>query len=116
MDLPDWLRTKLDWTRENIPFGVRSLLGLLLIGGGILGFLPILGFWMIPLGILVIALDIAPLVRIIRNRLAGPEGCAAEEHDAAPERNAKGLPEDTSDPTASGNPDARGRNASGGSS
>ena len=28
------------------------------MGGGILGFLPILGFWMFPLGIAFVALDI----------------------------------------------------------
>ena len=48
----------LKWSRENVPFGIRSLLGLLLMIGGIFGFLPILGFWMFPLGIAFIALDI----------------------------------------------------------
>ena len=37
---------------------VRLALGGALIIGGILGFLPILGFWMIPLGLLVVAQDI----------------------------------------------------------
>lgn len=41
---------------------VRVGLGLLLIAGGVLGFLPVLGFWMIPLGLLVIFFD-APWVR-----------------------------------------------------
>jgi hypothetical protein len=31
--------------------------------GGVFGFLPILGFWMIPLGAALIALDIPPLRR-----------------------------------------------------
>ena len=35
-------------------------MGVLFIIGGILGFLPILGFWMLPLGIAFIALDIPP--------------------------------------------------------
>lgn len=55
----------LTWTGRNVPFGVRTFLGLLLIAGGFLGFLPILGFWMLPLGIMVAALDIPPL----RNRM-----------------------------------------------
>jgi len=37
---------------------VRSLVGLLLMVGGIFGFLPVLGFWMFPLGVAFIALDI----------------------------------------------------------
>ncbi|MEY8842171.1 hypothetical protein AB9K41_24330 [Cribrihabitans sp. XS_ASV171] len=36
----------------------RITVGGLLIAGGTVGFLPILGFWMIPLGILVIAAEI----------------------------------------------------------
>jgi hypothetical protein len=45
----------------------RLGLGLLLIAGGILGFLPILGFWMIPLGLLVLSFDL-PQVRRWRRR------------------------------------------------
>lgn len=39
---------------------LRSLLGLGLIGLGALGFFPFLGFWMVPLGALFIALDVPP--------------------------------------------------------
>jgi hypothetical protein len=46
---------------------VRALIGVLLVIGGFFGFLPILGFWMIPLGLAFIALDIPPL----RRRLTG---------------------------------------------
>jgi hypothetical protein len=35
----------------------RLALGILLLIGGILGALPILGFWMIPLGLLVLSVD-----------------------------------------------------------
>jgi hypothetical protein len=48
----------LAWARSSVPFGVRSLLGIGLMVGGIFGFLPILGFWMFPLGLAFIALDI----------------------------------------------------------
>lgn len=41
---------------------IRVPAGLLLIAGGFLGFLPILGFWMLPLGLLLLAIDI-PLLR-----------------------------------------------------
>jgi len=37
---------------------IRLVLGFLLVLGGVLGFLPILGFWMIPLGIVVLSVDI----------------------------------------------------------
>ena len=36
--------------------------GVLLIGCGLLGFLPVLGFWMLPLGFLVLSVDL-PAVR-----------------------------------------------------
>ena len=45
---------------------LRILLGLVLIIGGILGFLPILGFWMIPLGLLVWSVDFPPVRRFRR--------------------------------------------------
>ena len=56
------------WVRANLPPGMRLLLGLLLIAGGVLGFLPVLGFWMLPLGIAVAALDVKPIVNWVRNR------------------------------------------------
>jgi hypothetical protein len=59
----DALRRAVSWGQENVPPGVRSLLGIVLIIGGVFGFLPILGFWMIPLGGALIALDIPPLRR-----------------------------------------------------
>ena len=37
--------------------------------GGLVGFLPILGFWMIPLGIAVASLDIPPLYRVLNAKL-----------------------------------------------
>ena len=45
------------WVRLRVPAGLRLLLGLVLVCGGVLGFLPILGFWMIPLGISIMAMD-----------------------------------------------------------
>jgi hypothetical protein len=49
--------------RQRVPPGLRTLLGLLLVAGGVVGFLPVLGFWMIPLGVLVIGLDVKPVLR-----------------------------------------------------
>jgi len=45
----------------------RLVTGSLLIVGGILGFLPILGFWMVPLGLLVLSQEL-PMVRRWRRR------------------------------------------------
>ncbi|CAN7511518.1 hypothetical protein [Mesorhizobium sp. LjRoot246] len=47
--------------------GSRITIGILLTIGGILGFLPILGFWMVPLGLLVLSYEFA-LVRRHRRR------------------------------------------------
>ena len=54
--------------RRHVPFGFRWPIGLVLIGGGFLGFLPILGFWMIPLGIAVAALDVVPAWRFLTGK------------------------------------------------
>jgi len=45
-------------------------MGFLLIIFGIFGFLPILGFWMIPLGLAALATDVPPLKRWFRAKLA----------------------------------------------
>lgn len=47
--------------------GLRIAIGMLLTVGGILGFLPILGFWMVPLGFLVLSYEFA-MVRRHRRR------------------------------------------------
>lgn len=47
----------------------RIAIGGGLMVGGVLGFLPILGFWMVPLGLLVLSVDL-PAVRHQRRRLA----------------------------------------------
>ena len=54
--------------RRYLPPGLRLIAGLLLIVGGVFGFLPVLGFWMIPLGISIAALDVRPLWRLLRQR------------------------------------------------
>jgi hypothetical protein len=64
--LPDTAAKLVRWMRGPSSSLVRIPLGLLLIGGGIIGFLPILGFWMIPLGMVLIAQD----VRFLRPPLA----------------------------------------------
>jgi hypothetical protein len=48
--------SKLDSVKKG-PKAVRISIGSLLIVGGLLGFLPVLGFWMIPLGLVILAVD-----------------------------------------------------------
>ncbi len=48
---------------------LRISLGVALVVGGLVGFLPILGFWMVPLGIIVLSIDIA-IARRFRRRTA----------------------------------------------
>lgn len=40
---------------------LRIPIALVLILGGLLGFLPVLGFWMLPLGLLILAIDLKAL-------------------------------------------------------
>ena len=56
------------WAKRRLPPGVRLLAGLALMVGGGLGFLPVLGFWMFPLGVAVAALDVVPVWRQLKGR------------------------------------------------
>lgn len=51
-----YFESKLESVRKW-PRIARTALGILLILGGILGFFPVLGFWMIPLGLVILAAD-----------------------------------------------------------
>lgn len=48
----------LQWGNRRVPVGVRSVIGVFLMLAGVFGFLPIVGFWMFPLGLAFVALDI----------------------------------------------------------
>ncbi|MGD9864518.1 MAG: hypothetical protein AB7S99_15035 [Pseudodonghicola sp.] len=54
--------------RRRVPRGLRFVLGLMLIVGGIFGFLPVLGFWMIPLGVMVASFDVRLALRWWRQK------------------------------------------------
>ena len=56
----------LRWGDAHVPPGARLPLGLLLMVGGVFGFLPVLGFWMLPLGLALAALDVPPARRRVR--------------------------------------------------
>jgi hypothetical protein len=57
------------WLRKPSSFAVRLVVALLLILGGFFSFLPVLGLWMLPLGLLLIAQDVPilqkPLIRAL---------------------------------------------------
>ena len=46
------------WGQNHVAPGLRSLIGFMFMVGGVFGFLPILGFWMFPLGVAFVALDV----------------------------------------------------------
>jgi hypothetical protein len=61
-------RINIGGRKVNVPDHpvLRKGLAILLIIGGFLGFLPILGFWMLPLGLAILAIDFPPLRRLQR--------------------------------------------------
>lgn len=73
-----WFETKLSprlakfvsWLRRPSSRLVRIPLAILLVVGGVFSFLPILGLWMLPLGLLLIAQDV-PLLQKPLARLLG---------------------------------------------
>jgi hypothetical protein len=59
-----WRRLRRDPTYRWL----RLPLGLILVLAGLVGFLPVVGFWMIPLGVSLLAIDI-PVVRRVWRRI-----------------------------------------------
>ncbi|GAB31145.1 hypothetical protein APS_1747 [Acetobacter pasteurianus subsp. pasteurianus LMG 1262 = NBRC 106471] len=68
--LPTKMRRGIQWLRKPEQKWVRLPSGLLLILGGLLSFLPVLGVWMLPLGILLLAEDI-PLFQSLSGKMLG---------------------------------------------
>ena len=65
--MPGWMARFVSWVRRpelRIP---RVAAGILLVLFGLVGFLPILGFWMVPLGLLLLAQDVGFLRRPVVN-------------------------------------------------
>ncbi len=67
------------------PTPLRVAIGILLVVGGLLGFLPILGFWMLPLGLMVIFIDI-PMVKRGFSRLRKAWRKLRDRHTESHER------------------------------
>ena len=70
--VPPNRKPRLRFGRFSVPIPssrpLRIFVGLALCLGGLLWFLPILGLWMLPLGLLMLSIDLAP-VRRYRRRL-----------------------------------------------
>jgi hypothetical protein len=61
--LPGSLARAMAWLLSPSAVLLRLPLGILFVIGGIFSFLPVLGVWMLPLGILLIAVDVPPVRR-----------------------------------------------------
>jgi hypothetical protein len=71
--VPVGLSRFIRWLRRPSSFGARFSVAMLLIVGGIFSFLPVLGLWMLPLGLLLIAQDAPFLQKPIVTGLAWAE-------------------------------------------
>jgi len=69
LKLPRAITRLLRWVRQPSARWVRWPLGLILMVGGVFSILPMLGLWMLPLGLVLIAQDIPflrrPMARLI---------------------------------------------------
>jgi hypothetical protein len=80
--LPGPVARSIQWLRQPSSRWVRFPAGVLLVIGGLFSFLPILGLWMIPFGLLLLAQDV-PFLRGPLNRTlawfeaVGPNGRSA---------------------------------------
>ena len=94
MDMKAQAKLKKYFSRDSLPKsrGLRIALGVALVIGGILGFLPILGLWMLPLGLLLIAQDVPFLQKPLAKMLGWVERKWLERQRAKLERErAKGA-------------------------
>ena len=67
--LPERPRAMVDWLREPSRRWVRAIAGVLFIAGGLLSILPVLGLWMLPVGLALLSLDM-PVLKVPLERAA----------------------------------------------
>jgi hypothetical protein len=67
--LPVWVRSWIQSAMRPGAVWLRVPLAIALIVGGVFGFMPVLGFWMLPLGMMLLAIDLpwlrGPFARIL---------------------------------------------------
>jgi hypothetical protein len=66
--LPKRIRSSIRFLRQPSGRSLRIPIGVLLTLGGVVGFLPIVGFWMLPIGLALLADDVQ-LLRSLRSRI-----------------------------------------------
>ena len=89
------------WLRKPSSFWIRLLVAFLLVLGGVFSFLPILGFWMLPLGLLFIAQDVPILQMPLANALRWIESKWKRLREAWRKRQSRnGVATSTSDESA----------------
>ncbi|GAC88704.1 hypothetical protein NBRC3257_1732 [Gluconobacter thailandicus NBRC 3257] len=67
--LPGWMQRTLSWLRKPERKWVRIPAGVLFMLGGCMAFLPVLGAWMVPVGILLLSEDIPFFRRLMEKAL-----------------------------------------------
>jgi hypothetical protein len=68
--LPPRLAGFVAWVRKPSSRLARIPLAILLVAGGVFSFLPVLGLWMLPLGLLLVAQDV-PVLQKPMSRMLG---------------------------------------------
>ena len=70
LKLPPRIVRFVRWVRQPSGRWLRWPLAVILMAGGVVGFLPVLGLWMLPLGLVLIAQDVPflrrPMARMVR--------------------------------------------------
>jgi len=74
------------WVRKPSSIYARVPLAILLIFGGVFSFLPVLGLWMLPLGLVLFAQDVPPLQKPMAHGLGWIERKWLERERAKLER------------------------------
>nr|WP_283949546.1 hypothetical protein [Limobrevibacterium gyesilva] len=84
--LPPWARPVVEWLLRPQARLIRIPAAVILVAFGVLGFLPVLGFWMIPLGGLLLAQDLPflrrPMLRGLEVALDGWDALCRRLHSS----------------------------------
>jgi hypothetical protein len=72
--LPGWAGRHVDRLRQPDAVWVRAPAGIVLTAGGVLSVLPVLGLWMVPVGLALLAHDVPPMRKPIARMLRFTNG------------------------------------------